>query len=336
MSELAPSDAKGRYKRPASSLQPTADSMAPSDTTDEQLVSTVYDVFADRADKANPVVYLGVACPWCHRVALTIALLGVRGSYDVRRVAPGSDGLWRLAQMEKEDDGVTLLKDVYLTLDGAYAGRFTAPVMVDVDRSQILSNESADIVAMLGTTHGLTRRNADSAVWLRGGSAMQPGGQAQVDVDVDVHVDWADMEMLCERIYNDVNDGVYRCGFATAQPAYEEAEQALFGTLDECERRLGESRFLCSDAVVTEADVRLFPTIFRFDSVYALLFRASRKTVRCDYPMLSRWLRDIYNMDGVKDTCDLPQTVQEYYGNLFPLNASGIVPVPPHIDLSPL
>ena len=139
---------------------------------------------------------------------------------------------------------------------------------------------------------------------------------------------------LCAEMQRDVNDGVYRCGFATSQRAYDEAERRLFSALDECERRLRDAPFLCGETV-TEADVRLFPTALRLDPVYAVLFRVCRKSVRHDYPAIGAWLARMYALPGVAETCDIDATRTQYYTSLSPLNPGGIVPATPMPSLAP-
>lgn len=192
----------------------------------------------------------------------------------MRDLVPGEEGLWKLAGEE------ALLRDVYLESEPEYTGRSTAPLLLDVgDGGGIVSNESADILRLLGDAAGCVKLDEGTSVWLR------PPGGSECGVDVE------EMDRFCDTLYADVNDGVYRCGFATSQVAYEEAQNSLFECLDDVEARLDKSRFLFSPDVVTEADVRLFPTVFRFDAVYAVLFKAARKTIRADYPAISAWIR---------------------------------------------
>lgn len=345
MSELAPSDPQGRYQRPMSNapLSATAnpgvvgndESSTPESST---LLESVAESFASRADEAPMEVFLGMACPWCHRVALAAALFAVSTSVlRVRRLSAGGNGLWEIADSSMpvpngvDDSALRLLKDVYLQTYPKYSGRFTAPLLVDVDRDEMLSNESGDILALFDQGRFGARERKLSC-----GTAtvcLRPRVTADQD---DAHgIDASEVAEWCERIHVNVNDGVYKCGFATSQLAYNEAQHALFSTLDEIEDVLSRQRFLCSPRVVTEADVRLFPTVLRLDAVYGPLFRACRKSVRADYPNLSAWLRDVYHLDGVSSTCDIEGTVHNYFANLFPLNAGGIVPATPSVDLTP-
>jgi len=133
-----------------------------------------------------------------------------------------------------------------------------------------------------------------------------------------------------EKIYHAVNNGVYRCGFAQSQEAYNQACNELFATLDEIEIALQTHRYLCGDNL-TLADVRLFTTLFRFDSVYYSLFKCNRRRIR-DYENLGAYLRDLYQLPGVADTCDVETVKRDYYGNLFPLNPGGIIPDGPDMS----
>lgn len=202
---------------------------------------------------------------------LARTLLGV-SNVAVCDLVPGDDGLWRL----KDANG--LLRDVYLEREPNYVGRFTAPLLI-AKRGGIVSNESADILRLLGDAGGKVRLDDDTTVWLR------PPEESGVGIDLN------EMDAFCDRLYAAVNDGVYRCGFATSQMAYEEAQERLFECLDEVEDRLRVSRFLFSPSVITEADIRLFPTVFRFDAVYAVLFKACRKSIRADYSAIADWIR---------------------------------------------
>lgn len=329
MAQLAPSDASGRYKRPSSSASSTS---PPSSTVSAQRTANLtMNAFAQRIDAALPVVYVGLACPWCHRVMLALALTGLSSSHDVRFLDPGTDGLWKLSQPE---GNCHRLKDVYLDYDSSYSGRFTAPLYVDRDTSSLISNESADIlqiIASLSSTPVQLTRGA--SVLLRPSSASNP---IDVHAGTDYGLSSSEIADWSARVHSTINDGVYKCGFATSQQAYDEAMDELYQSLDDVEQRLSQSRFLCSDSTITEADVKLFPTVFRFDAVYGVIFRVCRKSIRADYPHISRWMRDIYHMPGVKQTCDLQQTINNYFQNLFPLNPSAIVPQVPTIDLSPL
>lgn len=335
MAQLAPSDASGRYIRPSSSnttqSSPSEEETEadPDDPDDRDAASVVIKGFAERDDATFPVVYVGLACPWCHRVLLSLALTGLISSHDVRYVKPATDGLWKLSNPEQN---ASRLKDVYFYYDAKYKGRFTAPLYINRDLFA-MSNESSDILRIIASLAKSPRPLPRGAF-----VSLYPSSSHMLEVDdvTQPDVDPPEMEQLSKRIHTHINDGVYKCGFATSQLAYDEAVLELFDTLDEIEGRLKERRFLCSNVLITDPDIKLFPTVFRFDGVYALIFRVYQKSIRADYPNISRWMRDIYNMPGVKETCDLEQTRNSYFQNLFPLNPSAIVPQGPDIDFSPL
>lgn len=285
-------------------------------------------ISSESTELSDAVLFVGYACPWCHRVLLARALLGLEDNIQVVQVLPGKDGLWMLPDGPDKDRWGSRLRDVYRSLSESYSGRFTAPLLINNDSNgpALVSNESSDILDLLPRVFSIADKplsisNGDGAeVWLR------PPSHNAYGVDV------GKLDELCERIYSAVNNGVYKCGFATSQEAYERAERDLFATLDYLEIILRSSRFLCSALLVTEADARLFPTAFRFDAVYSHLFKANRKCLRADYPAISGWLSDIYNFRGVSQTCDLEATRQSYYKNLFPLNPGGIIPVGPVVE----
>ncbi len=185
------------------------------------------------------------------------------------------------------------------------------PVLWDSRERRIVSNESAEIVRML---------NADFQPFARRKLAdlYPPRLRSQID-------------RLNERIYRTVNNGVYRAGFATAQEKYEEAVKPLFATLDWLERRLAKRRWLCG-TYFTEADVRLFPTLIRFDAVYYSHFKCNLRRLS-DYRNLWRYTKRIYALPGVARTVDLDKTKAQYYGNMRHINPTGIVPLGPRLDL---
>ncbi|MGA7934129.1 MAG: glutathione S-transferase C-terminal domain-containing protein, partial [Kovacikia sp.] len=171
----------------------------------------------------------------------------------------------------------------------------------------IVNNESAEIIVILNSAFNEFASNPELDLY--------PEDLRQT------------IDLWNEKIYPAVNNGVYRCGFAQTQAAYDDVCQALFATLDEIEAALETQRYLGGDRL-TLADVRLFTTLFRFDVVYYGLFKCNRRRI-CDYPNLGAYLRDLYQLPGVADTCNLEAIKQDYYGNLFPLNPSGIIPAGP-------
>jgi putative glutathione S-transferase len=208
-------------------------------------------------------------------------------------------------------NGAEALYHIYVLADPHYSGRATVPVLWDKERRTIVSNESADILRMF------------NGIFDRWGSTRWDYYPSEVRPEIDD---------LNARIYRDVNNGVYRAGFATTQDAYEEAVVSLFNTLDWLEKRLLSSRYLIGDGV-TEADIRLFTTLVRFDSVYYSHFKCNMRRL-VDYPALWRFTLDIYALPGVAETVNLHHIRHHYYESHTTINPTGIVPLGPIIDFA--
>lgn len=288
MSRLAPTDKTGAYTRPASEFRQTVE----GDET-----------YLPEAGRYRLIV--GMGCPWAHRTLVVRALKGLETVIPVWQVAPSpNEGCWLF---EDPDLEWRSLPDLYQTAQPGYAGRSTVPALWDTQTRTIVNNESADLIKILNSAF-----NADAA-------------RPELDLyPADLR---SPIETWNERIYHAVNNGVYRCGFARTQAAYEAACTLLFETLDAIDGQLATQRYLCGERL-TLADVRLFTTLFRFDVVYHGLFKCDRRCLR-DYEYLWPYARDIYQQPGVAATCDLDIIRREYYGNLFPLNPGGIVPLGP-------
>jgi putative glutathione S-transferase len=253
-------------------------------------------------------LYVGLGCPWAHRTLVVRALKGLEQTIAVSVVIPSAEsGIWVMA--DREENCVNL-PELYALAQPGYAGRSTVPVLWDEKKKAIVNNESAEIIVML---------NSEFNEW-----ATYP------ELDLYPEALREQIDSWNEKIYQTVNNGVYRCGFAQTQLAYEQACQALFVTLDEIDHVLSRDRYLCGNQV-TLADVRLFTTLFRFDVVYYGLFKCNIRRIS-DYQNLGAYLGDIYQLPGIAQTCNLEQVKQDYYGNLFPVNPGGIVPMGP--DLS--
>ena len=217
----------------------------------------------------------------------------------------------------KERDGSTgdtlhgfdYLHQLYTKADGSYSGRVTVPVLWDKKEGTIVSNESSEIIRML---------NGAFDEW---GDASLDFYPERLRKDIDA---WND------RVYGAINNGVYKSGFATTQEAYEEAFDELFGALDAVEEQLGRSRYLAGD-VLTEADWRLFTTLVRFDPVYYGHFKCNLRRI-ADYPNLSNYTRDLYQVPGVAETVNLFHIKHHYYGSHATINPTRIVPRGPLID----
>ena len=266
-------------------------------------------------------LYISVACPWSHRVMLFRLLKGLEGviSMSGTRAYMGSQS-WsfepeqgRLFRQEDPaaDEYVEYLYELYRLVDPDYDDRATIPVLWDKRRQTIVSNESSDIVRMLN--EAFTECGANDADF------YPPALREEIDA-------------LNEWIYPNLNNGVYRAGFAGTQEAYEEAVYPVFETLDRLERHLARRRYLCG-ARLTEADLRLFPTLVRFDAVYFGHFKCNIRRL-VDYPNLWGYVRDIYQLPGVAATVDVEFNKQHYYGSHDKVNPTLIVPVGPEIDFT--
>jgi glutathionyl-hydroquinone reductase len=263
-------------------------------------------------------LYVSLACPWAHRTLIFRALKGLEDAISVSAVHPHmlANG-WEFADCEAGDFtagdplfGSDYLYQVYLRAKADYSGRVTVPVLWDKQRGTIVSNESADIIRMLNSAFdALASSDAD----------YYPAGLRE------------EIDAVNARVYANVNNGVYRCGFATAQDAYDKAFGELFEALDWLDARLATRRYLLGDRL-TEADWRLFTTLLRFDPVYVGHFKANLRRIR-DYPQLSGYTRELYQVPGVSPTVHLGHIKQHYYHSHHMINPTGIVPVGPELDL---
>jgi putative glutathione S-transferase len=285
MSQLAPQDQSGAYRRPESAFR--------------QWLGE--DPYLPAAGRYQLIV--GMSCPWAHRTLIVRALKGLEAALPAVVVTPAPEqGGW---VFEQPLLGCRSLAQFYQQAQPGYSGRSTVPVLWDTETQTIVNNESGDIIVMLN-------------------SALNPCAQ-RPDLDLYPQELQPAIDRWNEQIYHAINNGVYRCGFAQTQAAYETACQQLFDTLDQIEQTLAGQAYLCGDCL-TLADVRLFTTLIRFDVVYHSLFKCSYRRIR-DYIYLSRHLRQLYHLPGVAATCDLDKVRQDYYSNLFPLNPGGIIPL---------
>lgn len=258
-------------------------------------------------------LYVSYACPWAHRTLIYRALKGLEEIVPVSVVHwdMGEHG-WTFAAGEgvvpDTVNGARCLHELYTRAAPRYSGRVSVPVLWDTRTGTIVSNESSEIIRMFNSAFDRV--------------GARPG-------DYYPRVLRAEIDALNERIYETLNNGVYRCGFATSQEAYDEAVVPLFGTLDWLDARLGERRYLCGDAP-TEADWRLFTTLVRFDPVYVGLFKCNLRRV-ADYANLPGYVRDLYQLPRIAATVNLDHIRRHYYG-LRHVNPSRIVPIGPRID----
>ena len=258
-------------------------------------------------------LYVALNCPWAHRTLIVRKLKKLEDAISVGIVEPASTPQgWKFGDYpgttKDELFGSTYLHEIYTRADPHFTGRVTVPVLWDKKRSTIVNNESSEIIRMLNSAF---ISFADNEI------DLYPKSLA---VEIDA---------INEEVYTRFNNGVYRAGFATAQAAYEEAFRDVFGMLDQLEARLKERNFLVGERL-TEADVRLFVTLIRFDAAYHGIFKCNLKRI-CDYPNLAAYTRRLLEIPGVKETVSIDHIKRGYY-SIGPVNPSGIVPLGP--DLS--
>jgi glutathionyl-hydroquinone reductase len=301
----ATEESKGRFVRSASQFQNWV-------TADGTSGSTGRAGFNAEADRYH--LYVSYACPWANRTLIFRKLKGLEKiiSISVVHWHMGKEG-WTFAKGEgviaDPNLNAITLRDIYLKANNIYSGRVTVPVLWDKKNKSIVSNESSEIIRMFNS--------AFDEVGAKLGDYYPEKLQEEIDT-------------LNKRIYNTVNNGVYRAGFATTQEAYEEAIVPLFETLDWLEEQLKSRRYLTGDQV-TEADWRLFTTLIRFDAVYVGHFKCNLKRL-IDYPNLWAYTRDLYQQPGIAETINMHHIKQHYYGSHTTVNPTGIVPLGPDID----
>ena len=298
----------GRFERPSSAFRNwvTADGSAgPSGKS------------GFKAEAGRYHLYVSLACPWAHRALVVRKLKGLENMISLSVVDPLMlDEGWTMRSADEATipdviNRKTRLYEVYQLADPAYTGRVTVPVLWDKETGTIVSNESADIIRMLNAAFD---------------------GLEGVDPELDLYPEELrdEIDAINAPVYDKVNNGVYKTGFATTQEAYEEAVTALFDELDRLEDRLSHHRYLAGNRV-TEADWRLFTTLVRFDAVYVGHFKCNIRRI-ADYPNLSNYLRDLYQTPGVSETVNLRHIKLHYYGSHKWINPSGIVPAGPALD----
>ena len=276
-------------------------------------------VTSDRSSgfKAEPGRYYLVAapsCPWAHRTMLMRQLKGLEDTIPILQSdLPKGQG-WAYSRGFDDlrpVDGVFHVHQVYSAARPGFTGRATVPVLWDRETRTIVNNESSEIIRMLN-------------------SEFDEFGNAALDL-YPTALRGA-IDETNDFVYDAINNGVYRCGFAKTQAAYEQSFRKLFAALDSIEQRLGRQRYLVGDRF-TEADLRLFPTLVRFDAVYYSHFKCNLRRL-ADYHNLSNYTRDIYQMPGVAESVDIPRIKLGYYGGMRNLNPSGIIPLGPELDFS--
>ena len=261
-------------------------------------------------------LYVSYACPWAHRTLIYRALKGLQSMISVSVVHPlMPQESWVFADYPGSTPdhvhGFDKLHQVYHHSDPGFDGVVTVPVLYDKHRKMIVNNESSEIIRMLD-------------------SAFDRWSPTDLDLYPE-HLRKA-IDTVNDVVYHNVNNGVYRTGFATTQTAYEQAFNDLFDTLDELEDRLSRQRYLAGNRL-TEADWRLFTTLVRFDPVYYGHFKCNRRRL-VDYPNLWAYTRELYQVSGVADTVNMDHIKTHYYGSHTSINPTGIVPAGPEIDFT--
>ncbi len=260
-------------------------------------------------------LYVSYACPWAHRTLLVRALKGLEDAISVDVVDPYRDeGGWQFTP-EKEGctpdtvNGSDYLREVYQAADDDVTGRVTVPVLWDKQEGTIVNNESKEILRMLDTEFDdIAKRDVD----------LFPEGYRE------------DVDRIIDEIYEPVNNGVYRCGFANSQEAYDEAAEELFDALDHWDSVLADQRYLAGDRL-TEADICMFTTLVRFDEVYHTHFMCNHKLIR-EYDNLWPYLRDLYQTPGVAETVNMDHITEHYYTTHPDVSPKRIVPMGPDPD----
>lgn len=266
-------------------------------------------------------LYVSLACPWASRCLILLSLKGLEEIIPVTVVHHhmGSNG-WRFVTEDEKDIpvmcepeplfGFKNIRELYFKADPEYDGRFTVPALWDTKNNTIVNNESSEIIVML---NNLFNDHAKNAV-----------------MDLYPKELRSEIDEVAESFYNSLNNGVYRCGFAKTQEAYDEAIVELFDTLDKLENRLGSSRYLIG-STLTLADIRLFVTLIRFDPVYVCHFKTNKKRI-FDYPNLSGFMRELYQNPSIQKTVSLEHIKKHYFGSHPSINPLGIVPAGPDMS----
>ncbi len=260
-------------------------------------------------------LYVALACPWAHRTLIFRTLKGLEKLIDISIVdpkMPDEHGWMFTGENGSTPDPINHAKalwQVYQAADPHFSGRVTVPVLWDKKRDTIVSNESAEIIRMFNSAFDAVTGNT-------------------LDFYPEPLRD--EIDLVNQRVYDTLNNGVYKAGFATSQAAYDEAVITLFETLDELDARLEDTDFLVGDRL-TEADWRLFTTLIRFDAVYYGHFKCDRRRI-ADYKNLSRYLKALYRHPGVAETVDIEAIRTHYYWSHTAINPTRIVPIAPELD----
>lgn len=298
--QKAKTDAEGRFQRKQSEFR-------------KQITTDGSSGFKAEPDRYH--LYIAWACPWAHRTLLFRKLLGLEDviSFSVVHPVMDDEGAWWFDPENGYEDPINEVKslqDVYKLANPSFDGVGTVPVLWDKKKGTIVNNESREIIRMLDTEFDAFKKNDVTF--------LPKGREREVDKRLD-------------EIYDPINDGVYRTGFARTQAAYDEAVTILFDALEHWEDVLSRQRYLVDD-VITEADWCLFTTLLRFDPVYHYHFKCNIKRLR-DFPNLWAFTRELYQYPGVRDTVNMAETKKHYFASHASLNPTGIVPKGPELDL---
>jgi len=257
-----------------------------------------------KAEKGRYHLYVSLACPWAHRALIFLQLKGLQDFIDVTVVEPIMlENGWEMSDPLYD---FNFLYQLYLKADSRYEGRVTVPVLWDKKTQTIVSNESSEIIRMFNTAYNHLTGNSD---------------------DYYPQVLQQTIDGINQRVYHTINNGVYRAGFATTQQAYETAFHDLFDSLDWVEELLTKQRYL-TGKLLTEADWRLFTTLIRFDAVYFGHFKTNRQLL-IDYPAISGYVRELYQVPGVAQTVSFEHIKTHYYASHLMINPTGVIPLGP-------
>lgn len=268
-----------------------------------------------KAEPGRYHIYFSYACPWAHRALIFRKLKQLEEVISASPVDPDMlENGWEFGEREDGTQdplhGADCLHQIYTRADPDYTGRVTVPVVWDKQQDTIVSNESAEIIRMLNSAFN---------------------EHTTVKTDYYPEALRPEIDRINEQVYHRINNGVYRCGFATSQQAYDEAFDELFRALDELEERLSGQRYLAGDTL-TEADWRLFTTLLRFDPVYVGHFKTNLRRI-ADYPNLFNFTRELYQVPGIADTVNMRHIKRHYYYSHGNINPTRIIPRGPELDL---
>jgi putative glutathione S-transferase len=291
---------KGEFKRELSSIRHWITADGSSDTF--------------KAESGRYHLYVSLACPWAHRALIFRKLKNLEKHISISIVSPNMlDHGWTFSEEEgSSGDSINHFKylyEVYKVNDSSYTGRVTVPVLWDKKNKRMVNNESSEIIRMFNQAFNQITNNMDD---------YYPDNLKNKINEIN------------DFVYENINNGVYRCGFATTQEAYEQAYKNLFEALDKTEEILKKNRYLAGSKI-SEADWRLFTTLIRFDVVYNGHFKCNKKRIE-DYPTLSQYLRELYQWPGIAETVNFQHIKQHYYFSHKMINPTQIVPLGPDID----